>query len=319
MIPDKREKLLAVIVGLLATLMVAYFAYGYWSDTFETRERQLETAHKNLRTKQAKVAVGSKLIARRAELEKRSLPSNKEIASSQYHDWLLVTTSQLKLQEPVITPQRLRSSQKHFQKLGYTITAKSSLDQLTRLLYTFYSTDHLHQIRALNIKQIDKSPLLDVTMTVEAMILPGADRKDALAKQPGKNLELSSLKDYQSAIVDRNLFAEYMPPKPAVVEATRERPKETPKPPSFDVARLAYVSSIVIDVEGRPQVWLNERNTNKTTKLFEGDKFEVGEVKGEVLKILFEQRQVEVRVDGKSLLLSQHKSIGETVAEQKVQ
>ena len=54
----------------------------------------------------------------------------------------------------------------------------------------------------MDIKPVEKSGTLDVNMTVEALSLPGADRKDQLSHEPGNGLRLAKLDDYREAIVE---------------------------------------------------------------------------------------------------------------------
>ena len=45
-------------------------------------------------------------------------------------------------------------------------------------------------------------------------------------------------------------------------------------------------------MEGRKkEIWLHERNLNKTTRLSEGDQFQVGPIKGTVKRINYDNRQ----------------------------
>lgn len=315
--PNEKQSL-AIGLGALAAIVLVYFGWGIWAGAFAQRELQLSKLQTKVFDQEKKVTEGNRAIARRKALEQRSLPSNKELALSLYQKWLFSLVSRVALDDPKVTPRNATSS-RTLQKIGFEITGRGSLDQITRLLHEFYSTDHLHQIRDLTVKPIEKSSQLQLTMVVEGAILPTADRKDKLSDKPGHALALASLADYQRAIVGRNVFAEYVPPKPPEVVKKVEPVKviEKPKEPSFDLAKLAYFTSIIVDKDGRPQIWLHRRNTNTTDYLFEGDRFEIGELKATVTRIDFEGREVEVEIDGKSFVLATNKSIGESLAEQR--
>ena len=67
----------------------------------------------------------------------------------------------------------------------------------------------------------------------------------------------------------------------------------------------------------KKEIWLHERNLNKTTRLSEGDQFQVGPIKGTVKRIDYENRQVEMDINGKMLSLTMNKSLGDAFEEQK--
>jgi hypothetical protein len=85
------------------------------------------------------------------------------------------------------------------------------------------------------------------------------------------------------------------------------------------VAKLAYITSVVVGTDGRAKAFLYERNADKTTHLHEGDPFEVSSLKGTVKRIDFERRQVEMDVAGKSFMISMGKSLGDQMNAQKAQ
>ena len=196
----------------------------------------------------------------------------------------------------------------YYNAIKFRVKGQGSMDQITSLLHKFYSANHLHKITKLDIRPIDKAAVLGLDMEVEAISLPGTDRKDTLTKEPGDNLALATLADYQKALTGRNIFAEHTPPAAPVRV-------EPPRDPSFDTAKLAYVTAFM---EGRKkEIWLHERNLNKTTRLSEGDQFQVGPIKGTVKRINYDNRRVEMDVDGKLLSLPMNKSLGDALEEQK--
>jgi hypothetical protein len=73
-------------------------------------------------------------------------------------------------------------------------------------------------------------------------------------------------------------------------------------------------------IDGRPFAWVHERNTNKTTKLFVGEEFQIAGLKGKVQNIDIDGPHIELLIDDKTVIFSQHKSLGETLADrQKMQ
>jgi hypothetical protein len=311
---QQRERALALGLGLVAGLIFVYWAFGKYTSMFSTRQADVDRIEKQVDVKKTKLARIEKAIHRRRQLEKRSLPTNKTDAENRYGDWLLSLVKE-KLSEPSVTPRPPITRAKGFEALDFEVKGQGTLEQVTKVLHDFYASNHLHQITSLIIKPQEKSGTLDLTMQVEAIILPGTVRKDALTTEPGDNLALESFADYQKAIVNRNLFSEYKPPAPQRQNVAVER-----KEPTFDLAKLAYVTNIGHGIDQRPTAWIYERNSNKTTKLFVGDEFQIAGITGKVQRIDVEDLKIEVVIDGKSVSFSQYKSLGDTLAErQKMQ
>ena len=85
---------------------------------------------------------------------------------------------------------------------------------------------------------------------------------------------------------------------------------ERPRPPSFDDAKFAYVTTLM-EVNGTPQLWLSLRTTGETLRLKVGDQFEVGEVEGVVSRIDFDLREVEMEWDGQLHRIRRGQSLGQ--------
>jgi hypothetical protein len=305
---QQRERILALSLGGIVAIVGAYWAFGKYRSMFSTRENSLTTARKQVEDKEKKLSVAQNAMARRRELEKRSLPSNKELAQSLYQQWLFGVVDGAELADATVTPTPAQKTSKAFDAFVFTVNGLGNLDQVTRLLHDFYSAGHLHQIKRLVILPADPG-MVSLNMTVEALMLPGAERKDSLTNEAGKNLTLPNYGEYQKAIGGRNVFAEYVPEKKA------DKPPEKAAE-SFDLAKLTYITSFWVGADGRPQVWINERNLNKITKLHEGDAFQIGPLKGTVKKIDFPRRQVELEINGKPSVFSWDKSLGDALAEQ---
>ena len=146
----------------------------------------------------------------------------------------------------------------------FTVRGQATMEQLVQFLFKFYQAGHFQQIRHLSIKPLENakgqenSKTLKLSISIEALSLPGATRPDKLSSEPGKVLAAPSLEQYVKVIVGRNLFSPYTPSGQA------PRPVDS-NPPQFDLAKYAYLTASVIDVRGRPQVWLKSRAENDKT------------------------------------------------------
>jgi hypothetical protein len=303
---QQRERVLAIGLGLMVSLFVLYWGFGRYRSMFSSREALIKNRSddvKKFRTKLAKIKRDSD---RRKELEKRSLPKDESKAETLYQEWLVTLAN--KLQSNNVATRDVRTRSKGYTALGFRVTGEGSLEQITQVLFDFYSTNHLHQITTLSIDPQEKTGNLKLDMNIDALILPGVKRTDSLTTEPGDNLVLEGFDKYKSAIAGRNLFAEYKPP-------AEPRTPELPKP-DFDKAKLAVLTTIV-EVDGKPQAWFVDRGVSKQTELYEGDEFDVAGVKGKVKRIDFDRGYVELEIDGKPVTVRQNKSLGDTLADAK--
>ncbi len=290
---NKRERILAAVTGALLLLFVGKFLFSAVSGRLNLLHARRDALLAEVQKKKARVARGRRATARTSDWQRRSLPVDREMARSLYQNWLLELVDKVKLDHARVESGEARSRRDIYWRLSFTIRGQGSLEQLTQLLWDFYSAGHLQQIRRLSIKPIEDSSKLDLTLSIEALSLPGADSRDKLsAERPARPLP-GKLADYRKSIVQRNLFGSYVPPPPPV--STKPKDPPPPPPPSFDHTKYAVVTAILA-VGGRRQVWIKTRTTDEQFELFEGDTFKVGSVECKVARI--GQSEVEIEIDG---------------------
>ncbi|HEV3023015.1 MAG TPA: hypothetical protein VGX76_11120 [Pirellulales bacterium] len=125
-------------------------------------------------------------------------------------------------------------------------------------------------------------PRFDLTVTVEALSLPGATHKDRLNDAQAEKLAWTDLAQYLQPIAARNMFVAYRPPAEEV-----------------DPARNTFVTAVLGDGDDF-EAWLVVRNmggTDRLMKLEEGDTFDVGKLAGKVTRIA--RQAVDIEADGK--------------------
>ena len=322
---QKREKVLATTTGvLLVVLMAVWLVVGGKSPATLRKEHEnlLEIVAEKQR-KSSPLVQATKELRRR---EQRSLPTHPQAARALYKQWLLETiVDGVKFSNANISPKAGTSRPGIYTGLKFTVEMNGTLEKLTRFLHEFYSASHLHKISSLSINPIDGSPEFKLDVTIEALMLPGADRRNKLSTEPGNRLELSSLQEYQDVILSRKmdenrvdrpaaytargLFASYAPPpEPKRVrkpEPERVREPEPP-PPVFDLTKYTYVTAM-ISVDGKSEAWLEIRPTGETKKVKEGEQFEIGKVRCKILRI--GNRQVEITLDGEHRLVGFQESL----------
>jgi hypothetical protein len=130
----------------------------------------------------------------------------------------------------------------------------------------------------------------EMVLSIEALSLPGADRKDQLSDAKAERLAFTDVDSYRKTITERNFFSPYQP----VIES--------------DPAADTYVTAVV-KKEGTYQAWINLRSSGKTLKLREGDTFDLGKDKATITRI--DPHSVEVEAAGRRRLIALGKNLTE--------
>lgn len=306
-----REKRLAIIVGVLGATLVGWLVVTAVAEAFRLRQTQLDALALELQNKQLRTAQLTLTLERYADWEQRALPRDRELARSLYQNWLVATLADAKLANVQVDPGRPIQLRDVYLKLPFTVRAQGSAAEVVRWLASFYGADHLQQIRELSLQPIGRAGDLQLTATIEALSLPGADRADKLTELQGVRLDEARAKTAERTIVDRNLFAPYVPPPPPKPVVTVKPTPPPPPKPKFDEAKYTFLTSVV-SVDGAPQAWLTVRPTKQLLKLRAGDAIQVGQFDGKLVRI--GRTEIEVEQAGKRRKVALGKSLGEATA-----
>ncbi|OHB71432.1 MAG: hypothetical protein A2V70_01755 [Planctomycetes bacterium RBG_13_63_9] len=312
----KREKILVGATVALLVILAGRFLFigGGGVGSLDQLRSKCKDLDDEVQGKRKRAERGRKAAARLAQWQKQSLPWDHEVARSLYQTRLRELVDQVKLRGAKVESTEGEMRGGVYYKQRFTIRARGTLDQLTELLHGFYSADYLHKIGRLTIKPIEDSQDLDLTVNIEALALPGADAKNKLPEGKAKRLKLAQLADYRKTVVRRKmesakdgeeqpfaesggLFAAYEPKRAPPPEPIVEPRQPEPEPPSFDLTKHTYVTA-TLEVDGRPQVWMDVRTKGDKLRLFEGDPFTIGEVDGKIVQIMPRQRYVVIEIDG---------------------
>ena len=222
-------------------------------------------------------------------LARQSLPANVDVARSVYRAWLIKEVERAGFVSPNVDSGSPANHHGLFQSLPFSIRGRASLDQLTRFLYAFYRTDYLHHIQSLGITPLSNSSQLDISLSIETLILPGASAESARSEVVSDAGKPQPFDKYRS-IIRRNLFA---------------------AGGALDPVAQTYLSGITA-VNGRFQAWFDLRATNRTAKLNVGDTLDVGQFRGTVVEI--DKLDVTLESDGDRWLLSVGENLDQAFA-----
>ena len=286
---DDRRKLL---VGLLAVMFVLVVGDQLWThvvtDPREALERRGASLRKQILKAKTDVRLAKKAKQKLKIWQQRSLPKDIQTARTLYQGWLY------ELMEKVELGQRYVDSDSPitrpgFEVLPFTLRGTGTINQLTKLLFQFYRSPHLHRIRTLAITPISADGQLDLSMAIDALIVEGAQRTDRLAKGESDVLASDDLRDYR-VIVQRNLFRQS---------------------PQIELAEHTVLTAIV-EVDGVPEAWFTSQADDKLYKLYVGDSLQLDWFEAVIEEI--SGRDVVISADGERWLLTIDDRLSDAVA-----
>jgi hypothetical protein len=291
----KREIILAISIAALLGVLAIYWFWPTAGESFADLSAKRDKLAVDLENMRTRVRQAHKATQRLAAWQLRALPADAESARSLYQNWLRELVDRAKFRNAKVNAVEGQSRRDVFTLFDFDIQCQGTLEQLTRFLYDFYSAGHLHKIRTLTIKPVENSKNLDLNISVEAMSLPGSAEKDSLSAEPGNRLKLSSWEDYKNAIVGRNLFAAYSPPK---TSKDKNEVDSNIVSTSSDFSQYATLTAIV-EADGVAEAWLSVRNTGETLEIREGEQFKIGPVLGKIMRI--GHGEIDIEIDGKRI------------------
>ncbi len=280
--PEQRKKIL--LYGALGVIVLFQFGDWFYANQIEARLTEktdrIESLKKTIKKKQSSIRKARDVVDKLEAWEKQSLPTDPDVARSLYRSWLIQAVQESGFESPNIDSGGATNRKGMYYSLSFLLRGQASLDQLTRFLHTFYNADVLHQIRSLTITPIKSKGVLDVSFSIEALILPTANQPaETWVVNKANKLAWDQLSDYRP-IVSRDLFR---------VGGSIDAVSQT-------------VLSGVTTADGRPQAWFTLRASDKVVKLWPGDKLEVGDFAGTVVEI--DESDVVLETEGERWVLS---------------
>ena len=290
-----------LLAGAFAALLL-YFG-GEWvlenvlQGPIEKARQRNASLEKQKRDKEEALRRAHRATELLVRWEKQSLPSDLESARWLYQAWLVELVEDVGLGNPSVNSGQPISRGGLFHTISFSVRGRGTLEQLTRFLFAFYRTDLLHQVRLLIITPLGNAEQLDLTLSIEAAVLPRAGpegRKGDTAEarqetifedfrsrtwRESERLASLSLVDYEP-VITRNLFGIGGTPDP------------------IDHAYLTAITT----VDGEPEAWFKLRATDEVLKLRQGDALEIGPVAGAIAEIA--GSDVIIESDGERWLLT---------------
>lgn len=247
---NRRKHLLLAGLGLIAVFYVGDWILTNWIEEPKAERR------KQIVALQARIKEYDQKYIARAQQDipwlrywySQSLPTNPEVAQSLYRAWLLEVGEYVGIAgRTVNATQAVKRGA--FYSMNFSMRGRGTLEQLTQFLYEFYNAGHLHKINSISITPMGKGGVLDLSVVIETLIIPQANRPDQLGTGRAYRLASLSLDDYQ-VIPERNLFS---------VGGG-----------SVDPVNYTYLTAVNY-VDDKPQAWFTMRTSEAVMKLSEND------------------------------------------------
>ena len=202
------------------------------------------------------------------EWRKQSLPADAELARSLYRSWLHDRVNEAGLVNATVDSGSPSNRRGLYAALPFSVRARGTLDQFTRLMFDFDQAGHLQRVEDIGLTPVGTNNF-DISLRIEALIVSGSKRRDRLSRVSGEVLASNNLADY-SVISRKNVFG----------IGYRDPLAET-------------VVTAITWRNGQPRVWITN-GTGEVVKLSIGEELEVPDFRGRIVsasdgKVVFAQ------------------------------
>ncbi len=284
--PTRQHILLAFLLLLGLFQLGDYVLNSMIQAPLEKLRSEQEALQEDIE-KREKLLSEARVAGKKIELwKKKSLPSDVETARSLYRNWLLEVIREAKLQNATVGSGAPANRYGLYRAMPFDVKARGTLLQLTNALFRFYNSDQLHEIKSVRITPVGNSGQFDISLGIEALIIPGSKRKSL---NTGKAKWLASADPRDYAIIARdNLFG---------IGVNNQDPMKL------------TILSAVTSRNGRPLAWITELITGRVIKVPPQGAFETVALSGRVVQI--EQDSAIIESGGQRMKLT----IGQSFAQ----
>jgi len=295
--PPRKIPVVRLVLGALLVLLLLWLAgeqvISYLRAPLDRKRNHAAQLAKRIEKASTRLRRAEKAAGKLKSWQERALPSDPAAARSEYQAWLLELVGRTELAGPSVSSGEPALRGGLYYTINFSLQATGTLDQWTRFLFDFYRAGHLHQIRSIGITPIGRKDELTLSLAIEALALPSADRIDTLTAETADRLAFDTLEDYRG-IAERNLFG---------VSGL------------VDPVDHAYLTAINY-VDGEPKAWFTLRTETdpdrSLVKLGVGESLQVGHFRGTVIDI--DPEDVILQAAGQRWLVAVGESLAEALA-----
>lgn len=265
-----RQQILLAVMSLIGIVRLGdYVLNSLIAGPLQERRAKTEELNETI-GKYRKVLADTRTAGKQiAVWQKQSLPSNVEIARSSYRNWLLELIESAGMKSATVDSSTPDNRRGLYRALPFTVRGRATLDELTQLLFDFSKAGHLHRIQSISLKTLVGPGEFDVSLSLEALVIPGTKRVDRLATSESDRLASSSVEDY--AVISRN-----------------------------NVFGIGYADPLasrqltaITFSNGKGQAWIS-RGNEPTSRLGVGETIEIGEFSAVIENLTAEEMTLQV-------------------------
>lgn len=218
----QREKILAAIVAATLLFVGSIYLVDRILAAFDQRFNEQIALDAEFADQNRLKLHGKQAEKNLRDWRARSLPEDRALAQALYLDWLGKRADAVGLEGRTVSLAAGNFEGKVYFIHRFQLSGRGDLKQLTRLLYDYYSVDHLHRISRLSITPVPNSKQLDISMTIEAIAITGSPNREVLEEPPSNRLARPDVDEYVNTIIARNFFAPANQP-PSVASSTSQQ------------------------------------------------------------------------------------------------
>lgn len=203
---NTRERILVIAVSGLLVAIGLQYGLGKYRSAKQRRDNQITQLTQQLALAQERRLLGEEAIARMNDLQTRSLPSDLELARSEYSSLLTAMGTAAGLNNLAVSHISDTPNGDLYKQMTFQVGGSGDLEELVWMLHAFHSNDYLHRIRSLTVRPTTGGDTLNIAMDVEALALSSApsDLQPPPAPSPAV---AASVEPYNDVILNRNFFA----------------------------------------------------------------------------------------------------------------
>lgn len=368
---NPRERTLAIILlSLIVVVGGGFAALKLFIDPIRTREASIAVLQQDIQKKRDEI---SRIYREKKKLDRwrqMSLPADADLAGREYEKYLSDLLRQSQFPAGTFTIETRKDAKAGptlpgkkdplWTKLTCTVTTQGELSSLVGFLERFYRTGLIHQIKKLAVQRpITASPgqkatALDMSLTIEALVLQGADNRPYLAPLDQRMVVLDVLttlrhgppgvplgamtagpagplgarrlaaqpRQYASILGKNIFFGPPLPPPPPPPKVVEKKEAAPPPPPvdKTDVPQFVYLTDIT-HTPTKVEAFLFDRYNNRTVRLRSSpgfDSFRIRNEQGDTLVagkvIRIEDRDVVFQANDKYYAFHIGKNLREALA-----
>ena len=143
----KRERTLALLVGLSLLALLAFFGAKKVTDALRTRRQQIAAQEKQVRRQEPDGALSQNMPTVCSNTSSVPCPADLEKARSLYQTWLLSLVKEAGFQDAQVGVLPAQSEKGVYDSLAFSVSGRGDLRKLVAFLHRFYSADLFHRIR----------------------------------------------------------------------------------------------------------------------------------------------------------------------------